>query len=709
MAGENSPQAQALADAYAKKQAAQARLQTLNAKVNTPIIKVNTKNQAKAKAQQNGNRTDANGRSGFGTTVAAAGTGADLLGASDYDPNSALNKSWNTPNGGIQNPKFIYPGNTNRDAVNNKSVKIERGYIRRLTEFYQKENNQASSGNKSVGSTIKNMKCNFQFNPDNITRMVTAESDMQFFFNQDPSQLAQPIPGKAGFAFELLFNREAEVASQRYIDGSGALKKANFKEPIANTVDYLDPSKPYDPSWVAHLGVLADILILDDVIGQGLAKDIYNAIQNNQLDSKGKEWGFSQDSPNSPTNPTGADAKKIDQNRYDAYSMNIGNKAFLTPTPVRVLFTKWMMVEGFIQSIQVTFNKFSAEMIPTQATVMIQMQALYMGFAQQNTFLTQLPNIDVGQNNVPGKTTPGTNAPEFAIYEEYDSDLQKKNFFDKTFSINHAARYPTQGPPENPGVPFKNLFTLSTNTVSFAIGEETRIGANGEDWLNKWKKQGKNFTIYWDGVLKIYWDSYLVKADGSPIPRKTYVANVTDSYNGATKYVQGAPPNQNPGTDFSLYGTATKPWVFTAQNTEATAEIHFGNGDIMHTNKAGASNTYLNQKAELTEWEFKLDGREKLITNELFKPFKEDKFTVELGIRWRIIDDTYPNQSIYFYDWHNLKQTFEAGSPAPVPQSNTTGQSEWFRAWRNGDYRQTTGAGAPVSGTGVEFFAKVGL
>ena len=708
MAGENSPEARVKADAYAKRQAEQVRIQSLNAKINTPIIKVNTK-------KQYGVPTGVRRTPGGGTVLNAKATvGPDdsLQGASDYDPSSALNKSWNTPNGGIQNPKFIYPGSVNRDAVNKKTVKIERGYIRRLTEFYDKENQQAAtSAQKATASTIRNMKCNFQFNPDNITRMVTAESDMQFFFNQDPSQLAQPIPGKAGFAFELLFNREAEVASQRYIDGSGALRKANFKEPITNTTDYLDPAKPYDPSWVAHLGVLADILILDDVIGQGLAKDIYNAIQSKQTDSKGQTWGFSTDSPNSPTNPTGEDAKKIDQNRYDAYSMNIGNKAFLTPTPVRVLFTKWMMVEGFVQSIQVTFNKFSAEMIPTQATVMIQMQALYMGFAQQNTFLTQLPSIDVGSGAAPVVTTPTTDDPSFSRYTEYDDELKKKNFFDKNFYINHSA----ESNDEKAAIPFRSLFQIpnnfiDSNSVPFAIAEFTGIGANGEDWINKWKKQGKNFSFVWDGVLKIYWDKHVVKSNGLPITRNSYVGPVSDSYTGATTYKSGAPAKQNPGasneTDFTLYGTQSNPWVFKTEGNTAKYHIKWGPSDYMETAPDGEeTKRWTDTIGQITEWEFSLEnGRDALLNTGIAKPFEEDKFIAELGIRWRLVDDTYPEQPVWLYDWHYSRLT-----PSLGYANSYLNDYEWFLAERNGDYRTITAQGQTVQGTGVKFFKDAGM
>lgn len=701
MAGENSPEARAKADTYAKQQTAQARLQLLNAKVNTPMVKVNTKNQAETNARLRNQAKNIGGK----TLTPKSGPNNDLANADDYLPDSALNKSWNTPNGGIQNPKFIYPGYYNRDAVNRKETPIERGYIRRLTEFYAKDNAQVVKSGKANASTIKNMKCNFQFNPDNITRMVTAESDMQFFFNQDPSQLAQPIPGKAGFAFELLFNREAEVTTQRYLVGDKTVK-ANFKENITNTKDFLDPTKPYDPAWVTRLGVLADILILDDVIGQGLAKDIYNAMQAKQVDANGKPWGFSADSPNSPTTATTTTSgsttttsKTIDADRYNAYSMNIGNKAFLTPTPVRILFTKWMMVEGFVQSIQVTFNKFSTDMIPTQATVMIQMQALYIGFAQQNTFLTQLPDIDVGNNNIPVPTTPSVGDLNYDRYKEYDDELKKKDFFSKQFYIN----YSPWNDEEMAAVKFKDIFNAPSNTIDFAI-EKTNpgIGANGEAWINKWKKQGKNFNFIWDGVLKIYWDSHVAKSDGSSIPRATSVVPVSDVYAGATKLIPGHPATQNKGnaneTDFTLYGTKSNPWVYKTEGNVGKAYLSFGS-DYIETNPGAAlTNKWTDNDGQLTSWDMILEnGRDKLLSgNALSRPFAQDKFTFELGIRWRIEDDVIPDQPVFLYDWHYAKTT--------LPVDFGTGR-EWFLAYRNGDYRNVITQGNTVTGTGVSFFA----
>jgi hypothetical protein len=46
------------------------------------------------------------------------------------------------------------------------------------------------------------------------------------------------------------------------------------------------------------------------------------------------------------------------------------------------------MVEGFITDTTVVFNKFNPAMVPTQCLISVQMQAMYIGFARKDTFLT---------------------------------------------------------------------------------------------------------------------------------------------------------------------------------------------------------------------------------------------------------------------------------------------------------------------------------
>lgn len=718
MAGESSAEARAKADAYAKQRAAQTRIQNLNEKIGAPIAKVGTKSQV------------IKGSGGvvkpLKSTSTTSTTSVSATEAYDYDPSAFIHDAFNGKGGkGIQNPPFIFPGLYDRPVDPKESKIINRGYIRRLTEFYDKQTAGQPGTvalDKSTVSTVTNMRCNFQFNPDNITRMVTAESDMTFFFNQDPSQLAQPVPGKAGFAFELLFNREAEVTNKVYLtkDSKPVKVVVDDLDPVGNAASWI--GKPHDPAWVAKIGVLADILILDDVIGQGLAKDILDKINDPQaLGPNGTKWGFdATNSPNSPTTSTSSGStttKAIDGKRYDAYSMNMGNKAYLTPTPVRIMFTKWMMVEGFVQSVQVTFNKFSRNMIPTQATVMVQMQALYMGFAQQKTFLTDLPGIELGQQVSPGNTIPAPGSIDLVAYEQIDNLLNKKSFFDSQDSINYNLRR-VSSPPY---LPLTDLFRLAGTDVDFATDKNTGINKNGDEILKQLKDDKVNYEITWDGVLKLYWHSHAVSSTGAELGgRGTYPADVSNTVGGPIitnyTYKSGPPPNAtNPNTDYKLWGTPTAPMIFTSVGNIAKPDMHgfgwdyqIGSPDRMWL---GETDVPGNGQEAVQPHTWSLRNREqyaeelKRIGGQLKTPFKQDKFTYELGIRWNI-KDLDRNVDVWFYDWHYHSDSVTIDSPYPYAG---TSQKEWFQAKLKGmDYRvKGTPGGGNVSGNGVTWFENV--
>jgi hypothetical protein len=708
MAGENSPEARARADAYAKQQSVQLRMQKLNESKGAAITKVGTKNQVVKKGAKVIKPLKS-------TTTTTNVTATE---AYDFDPEAYINKSFNTKGGkGIQNPPFIYPGRFDR-TISPTSLevnrRIDRGYIRRLTEFYDKQTagaNGTMSLDKSTVSTVDNMKCNFQFNPDNLTRMVTAESDMTFFFNQDPAQLAQPVPGKAGFSFELLFNREAEVASKSY------LTKDN-KKVLVDTITDFDPigaastwiGKPHNPEWVTKIGVLADILILDDVIGQGLAKDILDKITKGEVSPGGSTWGFDTTSPGSPTTSTTSGStttKAIDQNRYDAYSMNMGNKAYLTPTPVRIMFTKWMMVEGFVQSVQVTFNKFSRQMIPTQASVMIQMQALYMGFAQQKTFLTDLPGIELGTVVPPSTTTPAPGTNDEKVYKYIDELLAKKSFFDKNNTINAAQTKLTV----DPAVAFIDLFRLNDVEVDFCIDKKTGIVKYGAEVIEKLNKDKVNYEVRWDGVLKVYWDSHAVASNGSELTtRNRLPQNAPSGY----KYKAGPPPNSSGPdvTDYKLWGTATEPMVFTSTGNQAFPKVQTFFSDLIELGDTDFPTIpgEIGSRGNLTTWTLKMRSsktdEQKRVQQSLLIPYKEDKFTFDLGIRWYIHEIT-EDVDIYMYDWHHHKETDEIQKFRSI--RNGTDKSEWFRAPLEAmNYRNTTsGPNSQLTGAGVSWFNEV--
>jgi len=326
--------------------------------------------------------------------------------------------------GGMVNPNFIYPGPFYTVAAKaNKAGRgktmVQRGYIRKLTETVYD------------GELLGKSYCKFQFNPDVIQRGVQARNDIQYWFNQDAAQMSQPIPGDASFGFVLLFNREAEVNSKMFLSGE-VLTKGKSWEPPKSIEDVgemisgkwrkslgekiTDISGRFDQAQVTDLGVLIDLMVLDDITGQSISQAAIDAIKSRNTkvaaDAKAKAEAAGPLTPEEEEKAA-EEAKKdgaksvtvVTDKTLDA---NIGNTAFLLAQPVRVVFTEWFMVEGYISSINVTFNKFSPDMIPTQCVVDIQMQALYMGFARKDTYLTKIAE-QVNETLVSG--TSGKNSP----------------------------------------------------------------------------------------------------------------------------------------------------------------------------------------------------------------------------------------------------------------------------------------------------------
>jgi hypothetical protein len=184
------------------------------------------------------------------------------------------------------NPKFLWPRDSIKTAANGKegnysakTTAVRRGYMRMITDAYGDD----------LGE-LGNRRLHFQFNPDTLTRMVSARNDVQLWQNQDPFQFVQPIPGDANFSFELLFNREAEIASASYRDANGNIVKSNKAANLTRGVQRPagHPSlkgkittfedSPFNQSWVTDIGVLADLMVFDQIIGQGMNKDLIQKI-----------------------------------------------------------------------------------------------------------------------------------------------------------------------------------------------------------------------------------------------------------------------------------------------------------------------------------------------------------------------------------------------------------------------------------------------
>lgn len=249
-----------------------------------------------------------------------------------------------------------------------------------------------------------NIRCNFQFNPQDIQHQIEARKDMYLPILQDPSQLAQPMAGNATFAFELIFDRTMEVNSRFSVD------------------DPNNAGMP-DPNSAETVGVFHDLRVLHSIIGQGLSSELMDAqlaklnrdvkkfasLNYKQLNIRATQgpddaYVFTALTAEGTTTTVDADRDLNSRNTVNFLTnidselsatndfmanLNVGNSAFLIPQPCRVIFSPMFMVDGFVMNTNVLFTKFSAKMIPIQCKVHLQMQAVYIGFARSKTFITE--------------------------------------------------------------------------------------------------------------------------------------------------------------------------------------------------------------------------------------------------------------------------------------------------------------------------------
>jgi len=312
------------------------------------------------------------------------------------------------------NPQFIWPPDVNRNAITGVQTTLKRGYMRMLAESY---------GTDTAMQNLAKRRFHFQFNPDVLVRSVSARNDVQFWMNQDPSQFVNPIPGDSNFAFTFILNREAEVASGTYRENSTVKKNTkpasmpgtlvDVYEPVVGTPPGRDRSVKvgtttgeYDPASVTDIGVLADLMVFDQIIGQGLNQDLATKMLG-KIDDYAKAYNSTLTGASAGTQD-GQDQQGIvlHSDLSSILSGSIGNSAFLIAQPVRIVFSSLYMVEGFITSTTVTFNKFNLSMVPTQCTVEVNMQAMYIGFATRDTFLTRTLKASVEAGDDSGSQSP---------------------------------------------------------------------------------------------------------------------------------------------------------------------------------------------------------------------------------------------------------------------------------------------------------------
>jgi len=199
---------------------------------------------------------------------------------------------------------------------------------------------------------------------------------------QDPAQFVQPVGGMTNFSFDLLFDRSREVAS-RSVKASN-IYDSKTEIQVSSPADLGGEPEYTDP---ADIGVLADLRVLYSIIGQGFSADLIN-LQRNRFISAAQRQANAQASEEEGAIDVN-NIEGLEDNNFLSEDVNLGNSAFLIQFPVRIIFSSLFMIDGFISGTTVDFLKFSTKMVPLQARVGLNVQAMYIGFARERTVLSQ--------------------------------------------------------------------------------------------------------------------------------------------------------------------------------------------------------------------------------------------------------------------------------------------------------------------------------
>jgi len=365
------------------------------------------------------------------------------------------------------NEPFLYPG------VSRYQEKLGIG-SQSNTNFDRQTKGFIRSLNRIAGVTNADRRFFFQFNPPALMRNLAMNTDMLNPLLLTPGELTLPVPGQANFSFEIMLDRQAEVNA-----GINNALRARSVNDLGG-----DTASAYE------IGVLADINVLDKVIGVGVdpeavevalkRAEIQFANQASDADGDSETSAITkievldEDDGKFPVkfehatkdfvtngqtinisgcvpvgfNVTGATVSQVsnvtphsfvvtydsepgasattlgsvvkevagdgeDTNSTEEFNIeqvrtrltSLGaesNRAFLIPNPVRVVFSSLYMVDGYVTGVNLLFTKFSRNMVPVTATLAIQMEARYIGFAREKTFLTEI----LEQANEPNITTP---------------------------------------------------------------------------------------------------------------------------------------------------------------------------------------------------------------------------------------------------------------------------------------------------------------
>ena len=277
------------------------------------------------------------------------------------------------------NPEFIYPGRYRRDLGGGNPQIIQRGFMRSLLGSVPLD-----GGGGTVGDALGNSRFFFQFNPQQIQRSVAVSGGLMNPLLQDVGQFSVATPGNATFSFDIFLNREAEVNAGTGINTFGEELLNGLPGAQGQSQGVIMPRIEQEPG---RYGVLSDLQVLDNIIGQGITQKTINALS--KIQSVSSSWDTSETSADASVTGAAENAKTASEVNDALRNIQFGNSAFLISTPVRIVFSSMFMIDGFIQGSNVLFSKFSGDMIPTVCAINITVEAKYIGFAKEKTYLTE--------------------------------------------------------------------------------------------------------------------------------------------------------------------------------------------------------------------------------------------------------------------------------------------------------------------------------
>lgn len=478
------------------------------------------------------------------------------------------------------NPNFNFPGPTTPDIYNrpsgtkNVSTKMQRGFIRGI---YPSVLGRVS--NQSAGK-MKQRRLFFQFNPSTLDRTVQMSTSVLNPLLQDPTNLLQPVPGMSDFSFDILFNRESEVASATYSDTNYKLND-KFDE-LASRLDNYGGSN-YRQSDVATLGVMADLHVLDSIIGQAISRDMVDFLRDYWKNASNLSQSDSFESE------AGSASFSFDDTAFTTVvEKNLGNSSFLSPLPIRIVFSSLFMVEGFVTASSVQFVKFTKNYVPVICKVTLNVRALYIGFAREHAYLTDALETAV---------------VDMANQQKQDNDTASKmknlSFYGPSFvyySPQLKKLLPGSGEVSisNYGFSFYDFWNSDSTSGTVGDGHELRFQGTLKSWVRpalaqavtnqecEWTFTGKVefIEVYPDGTdgrtileqdIKYYRDNLSKNLTGTEVASNAN-KKTSEKDSQTNKYAFAYGPNtrlfkmQNPNSSVRIEVTHTTTITFTTNS-----------------------------------------------------------------------------------------------------------------------------------------------